>query len=254
MSGIFDLFSGTGNSVNTQFSSGSTDPAKKSTMSSLNLGPVTGMTAKNIALARPKAKGLSIRSKSDLNVTRFGPNGERSPIKKSPIKAHLLKPEIGPFSNISKQLSPRSRDKNSKLQVLKSKQLKAASSKFKSPDNIMPVEKMQAEASLFRKPFTPKLNRKPSQVYPEPQKLAPYCDDENDLYSMTLNLDRDFVRLVSLSRSPVKPFEDEGFESDPEFISVPPCGDREDRFEEIVSDESPSLPNLSEDDFDDDFL
>lgn len=31
--------------------------------------------------------------------------------------------------------------------------------------------------------------------------------------SIAGSLDRDFVRLVSLSRPPVKPFEDEGFES-----------------------------------------
>lgn len=87
---------------------GPTESVLKSTIFE-NARPAPG---KNALLTPAKPKGLSIRSKSEINVLRPTGNGERSPRKRSPNKA-LAKVYLGASECVSLPVSPR--NKSSKV-------------------------------------------------------------------------------------------------------------------------------------------
>ncbi|XP_008205509.1 uncharacterized protein LOC100679639 isoform X2 [Nasonia vitripennis] len=175
----------------------------------------TGSTPLKI-FAQPqptKPKGLSIRSKSDLNVS------------------------VSTSSGFSKQISKDCMNLEDKSNVSKKPSLSPI--KWKTPKNVV-------DEFVFAKPATPK----PLKKYPEPETLAGYYDPiklmDEEMESI-FNKDLASIKLVRSNDDSINSLEDEGFISDPEqdslYDSLMQCS--------IPSYDDIGLPDISDSDGED---
>lgn len=147
------------------------------------LGHTSGIVAKKIEQCKPK--GLSLRSKSDLNIPM---NNYSTPLKKDNNKdLFFSKSEVH-----SKQL----------LQV---------------PKEFTKTESSELnKEKVFKEPFgTERINKK---IFPEPEVLAPYYDPQlelDDIYDVAL--ENEFSNYILNVQDDM----DEGFASEAEELSYP---------------------------------
>lgn len=177
----------------------------------------SGAVPKKFEQCRPK--GLSLRSKSDINIPA---NSYSIPIKKD-------------CSNDSFFSGSEFFNKQS-LQIPKEF--------IKTESSEMNKEKVLQE-NIFKKPF--EIKEINEDMFPEPEVLAPYYDPHqelDDIYSMPLQ--NEFLCLLNLQDD-----VDEGFGTDPEELSYPEIStlDLSSNFydHEYTNYGSPELPEISDD-------
>lgn len=152
-----------------------------------------------------KQKGLSIRSNSNSNISAASQLNilNQDVLNK---QQEYLKPKLTQLDIGGRPISP---GKDLKANEYSTKSLK------KVPDKKS-AQKLSDE-TIFKKPFLSKNYTK--KRYPEPESLAPYCDMQfefDDIYTKTI--ENEFKELLLKKKDEVLPYEDEGFESDPEQI------------------------------------
>lgn len=157
------------------------------------------------AVVTSKQKGLSIRSNSNSNISAAGHlNNLNQAVPNK--QQEFLKPKLTQLDFGGRPISP---EKNLKAVEYSTKSLK------KVPDKES-AQKLSDE-TIFKKPLLSKSYTK--KRYPEPESLAPYCDMQlefDDIY--TKDIENEFKELLKKKKDEVMPYEDEGFESDPEQI------------------------------------
>lgn len=158
-----------------------------------------------------KPKGLSVRSNSEINIL------------------------ASPHTNNAKS------DTNIKEQGLRKKKEVVESKKAKL---------QKSNEYCFKRPLSPKQRTK-STSFPEPEKLAHYYDFESAFRNVSnINLENELKELLNRKQKVVKPFQDEGFESDPEPCASPniPLMSLPFDFSDsmLKEDEIPDLPSLSD--------
>ncbi|XP_011303745.1 uncharacterized protein [Fopius arisanus] len=203
MSGIFNLFGATTVTPRTSQRAGSTDAQGRFSVKANALRSGSGPLKQGNT---SKPRGLSIRSNNDLNVC--------TPSQKT---STLAKGKINTFDCASRPLTPRRKQTASKLQIVREKQLKSISPPCKSPYFNLTIKQKGTDDLLFKKPVTPKSNQRPRFIYPEPESIPIFIDDNIHLYDLNEDLE-----LVKKMRKTKEPFIDEGFESDSELAPTPP--------------------------------
>ncbi|CAK9815686.1 hypothetical protein ANTQUA_LOCUS8555 [Anthophora quadrimaculata] len=205
---------------------------------------INNLAVKNVGQTKPK--GLSIRSNSDLNISVAVQDS-------SSKQQETLKPKLTQVDSSGCPISPR--------KDLLSKKLNESSNKLKdaSPKKLFDKKDvkllMPSDRSVFKKPLPPKKMIK--KIYPDPENLAPYHDVQfefEDIYTKTI--DNEFKELLMKKRNEIMPYVDEGFESDPEHIDfeIPKlCASPKLFYEEPAQCKTPDLPEISDNDNDDDF-
>ncbi|XP_031826889.1 uncharacterized protein LOC116424516 [Nomia melanderi] len=237
MAGIFNLFGSTSDLNRGRV-------VKPLSRSKTTLG-ITGPSTKS--LNQPKPKGLSIRTNSDVNVSTTS-NLNQDAFNKD---QDYLKPKLTQLDNNERPISPRK-------ELLKAQSIQFDKINTSSPKKILDKQhikvqkafevQVRCEEVAFKKPFTPK---KPMELYPEPERLAYYYDMQfefDDIYSKAI--ENEFKELLR-KKSEVQPYEDEGFDSDPEPLEyelptscVTPKSDDDEWKDSLTLD----LPELSDDD------
>lgn len=237
MAGIFNLFGETPESDRGQL-------AKPHGRSKSSLG-LSGPVGKSVGLSKPK--GLSIRSNSNVNV----PVTPRINLKQEPSgskQPQLIKPKVTQLDNTGRPISP-SREYSAKK--LNSKKSKEPSPKTDSSDNKLLKEEKSLDQVIFKKPLPMKKTKK--SVFPEPESLAPYSNIQDELENIYWNQEWDNGFLTLIKNTPVKLYEDEGFESDPEHLlcsNMPALSMSSIRSEEgWQKGWNPELPAISDDEF-----
>lgn len=174
-----------------------------------------------------KAKGLSVRSNSDLNVfssnipgkSKFNLNDNAKPQLKQSIP--------------NKQFTL-----PSKIKMTKSKSFTNIIGKKLSPKISSPIMQNVADNYVFRKPETPKPKKKVKEC-PEPEKLSYYYDPYkymNEEIEDIFNEDRKMLRSIRKLYGSVTSLNDEGFISDPEIEPI--------EFQNEISFLKPCLNNV----------
>ncbi|XP_011303747.1 uncharacterized protein [Fopius arisanus] len=139
------------------------------------------------------------------------------------VKANALRSGSGPLKqgNTSKPrgLSIRS---NNDLNVCTPSQKTSTLAKgkintFDCASRPLTPRRKQTASKLQIKPVTPKSNQRPRFIYPEPESIPIFIDDNIHLYDLNEDLE-----LVKKMRKTKEPFIDEGFESDSELAPTPP--------------------------------
>ncbi|KZC10236.1 PREDICTED: uncharacterized protein LOC107188474 [Dufourea novaeangliae] len=204
MAGIFNLFGENVSNLN----KGSV--AKPISRSKTSLG-IAGTSMKSIN--QPKPKGLSFRSKSDLNVPSL-PHANQDTYKR---QQECLKPKLTQVDTNGHPISPHKEFTLKKQSAQPNKMNDLSPMKILGKTSI----KLQkpADELIFKKPLPPKTLIKNS--YPEPETLAPYCDMQlefDDYYAKTI--ENEFRELLTKIENNVQPYEDEGFESDSEPLEL----------------------------------
>ncbi|XP_014615278.1 PREDICTED: uncharacterized protein LOC106793132 [Polistes canadensis] len=204
MASVFNVFSNTSNNIM------STTEHFKETKS---INYTSGIMAKSFDQCKPK--GLSIRSKSDLNIAATS-----SPItfkKDESNNSFFPKNEL-----INKQLlfAPTEFDKAESVEFNKDKIFEQNILRFKEP---YVVEK-DIQNSIFS----------------EPEDLAPYYDPELELNNYNINLENEFSKCMLHAQDDT----DEGFGSEMEELSYPEMTIHEQSMQ--FSDYDCGSPHLSE--------
>ncbi|XP_063985523.1 uncharacterized protein LOC135166819 [Diachasmimorpha longicaudata] len=205
MSGIFNLFGGTNVASRTQQKIGSTDVGKFSVKTNALEGSAGPL--KQGGMHKPK--GLSIRPKNELNVC--------TPSQKT---STLAKGKVNGVSCVLPASTPRQKATVSKLQVVREKQLKCLSPTSKSPYFNLTIKQKGTDDLLFKKPVTPKSSERTKFVYPEPENLSIYTDDDlAPAYS--LDSDLEALEIIRKSKCEVQIVPD-SFDSDLGLPLTPP--------------------------------
>ncbi|XP_012271152.1 uncharacterized protein LOC105694775 isoform X2 [Orussus abietinus] len=206
MSNIFDLFAGVGEPRKQTsvlgYSRGTMCPMTKSkTMGSMLEPPLKS------GLVTRKPKGLSLRSNSDLNRPSTPlPNVSKS----SDSELDYCKPKLTQLDISGRPVSPRNKDKSSKV----NEPLKMKSEKASSLKNISLKAKKSLDESCFKKPLTPKMANKKNDRLPEPEILAhPYDQEREFNYLFSESIDKEFNNLMKVLNFSKNKNEDEGFET-----------------------------------------
>ncbi|XP_017762087.1 PREDICTED: uncharacterized protein LOC108552182 [Eufriesea mexicana] len=198
---------------------------------------INGASLKSIN--RLKSKGLSIRSRSDLNVPPI--------IQGTPNKQQeLLKPKLLHLNNNGKLTSPK-KDLSFKKLIESSNKIRGT-----SPNRILNTKNIRLpesyDESIFKKPLPLKSHIKKN--YPKPESLAPYCDMQSEFDNIyTKVIENEFKELLLKKRNDIMLYKDEGFESDPEFIEfeIPKLHISSKLFnEKWIQHKIPDLPKLSD--------
>ncbi|XP_014205876.1 uncharacterized protein LOC106637571 isoform X1 [Copidosoma floridanum] len=217
MAGIFSIFSELENAPPTPNSRGKENSRSKF------FGSVEVLTTKSIQ-PQIKPKGLSIRSKSDLNVSTLNSVGANRLNSKD---CHVAK-EKQCLS--SKSVSP--------LKLLTpKKKIENYANKKLSPKISSPLTQNVPDEFVFKKPATPQATKK--ATYPEPEKMSYYYDPVKYISEITENeFQHDALLFKSLHKSNDSielNEEDSGFLSDSGFES----------FDYSVTPSPPLLPSFS---------
>nr|XP_033193010.1 uncharacterized protein LOC117158329 isoform X2 [Bombus vancouverensis nearcticus] len=221
MANIFNLFG--------EVSELHKDPAMKPLARSKSSLGTNDTPLKNVSRSKPK--GLSIRSKSDLNVSTTVQSS--TPSKQQ----ELLKPKLTQL------------DDSCQKSTISYNRMKDVSPKKVSNTKNIKLPESYGE-SIFKKPLPVKSNIHKS--YPEPESLAPYYDMQlefDDIYTKTI--ENEFKELCVKKERETVPYEDEGFESDLEQIEIEMpelCKSPEIFDEEWIQFKNPDLPEISDDD------
>ncbi|XP_058792248.1 uncharacterized protein LOC131664846 isoform X2 [Phymastichus coffea] len=181
MSGIFNIFSESENRSSVSIHKGKETSLPLGSLK-LKTNENTGLLpTKNALYIQLKPKGLSVRSKSDLNVAAVSNNSNSKKLHpKDCIAFKSCIPE-------KKTISPL---------------------KVKTPKTVV------GELTVFKKPATPKQNL---SKYPEPEYLACHIDEYqfmNEEVEQIFNDDRKFLKSVLKHNNTTVSLEDEGFISD----------------------------------------
>ncbi|XP_012170351.1 uncharacterized protein LOC100642896 isoform X2 [Bombus terrestris] len=223
MANIFNLFG--------EVSELHKDPAMKPLARSKTSLGTNDTPLKNVSRSKPK--GLSIRSKSDLNVSTTVHSS--TPSKQQ----ELLKPKLTQL------------DDSYQKPTVSYNRMKDVSPKKVSNTKNIKLSESYGE-SIFKKPLPIKSNIHKS--YPEPESLAPYYDMQlefDDIYTKTI--ENEFKEFHIKKEHETVPYEDEGFESDLEQIEIEIpelCKSPEIFDEEWIQYKNPDLPEISDDDDD----
>ncbi|XP_078050509.1 uncharacterized protein LOC144477001 [Augochlora pura] len=234
MAGIFNLFGST-------YDHNKDHVAKPLSRTNTTLG--NGVTALK-SLNQPKPKGLSMRSSSNLNV----PNEPH--VKHGPSNKHQnnLKPNLTQLDCNGRPISPH-KELLKKPNVEFHKLSGLCPKKISNNRNVQ-LGKPSGEF-CFKKPLTPK--NRIQESYPDPEELAHYCDMQFDFdHFYTLEAEKEFRELLMNKKNKVLPYEDEGFQSDPELITweFPMLHVSFDSdYEERENNRALDLPELSDDGF-----
>ncbi|XP_012247428.1 uncharacterized protein LOC100741994 isoform X2 [Bombus impatiens] len=221
MANIFNLFG--------EVSELHKDPAMKPLARSKSSLGTNDTPLKNVSRSKPK--GLSIRSKSDLNVSTTVQSS--TPSKQQ----ELLKPKLTQL------------DDSCQNPTISYNRMKDVSPKKVSNTKNIKLPESYGE-SIFKKPLPVKSNIHKS--YPEPESLAPYYDMQlefDDIYTKTI--ENEFKELCVKKERETVPYEDEGFESDLEQIEIEMpelCKSPEIFDKEWIQFKNPDLPEISDDD------
>ncbi|XP_076642881.1 uncharacterized protein LOC143353433 isoform X2 [Halictus rubicundus] len=233
MAGIFNLFGSI-----SDLNKGQVVKPLSRANTSLGIG---GTSLKSSNQSKPK--GLSFRSKSDLNGSNI-PHSNQDLCNK---QQECLKPNLTQLDSNGYSLSPRK-------ELLKKQNVQFEKLNHLSPKKTVDNQNVQLQKPsddlAFKIPLPPKSIIKNS--YPGPEKLAPYYDMQfefDDFYTKTL--ENEFKELLSKKNDKVVPYEDEGFESDPESLNfelpmlrMTPTSDDEEWESNLIL----NLPELSDDD------
>ncbi|XP_058792247.1 uncharacterized protein LOC131664846 isoform X1 [Phymastichus coffea] len=213
MSGIFNIFSESENRSSVSIHKGKETSLPLGSLK-LKTNENTGLLpTKNALYIQLKPKGLSVRSKSDLNVAAVSNNSNSKklhpkdciafksciPEKKTISPLKVKTPKSKSLTNITpKKLSP-----------------KMFTSKILSPKISSSIQQtVVGELTVFKKPATPKQNL---SKYPEPEYLACHIDEYqfmNEEVEQIFNDDRKFLKSVLKHNNTTVSLEDEGFISD----------------------------------------
>ncbi|XP_033364074.1 uncharacterized protein LOC117241907 isoform X1 [Bombus vosnesenskii] len=232
MANIFNLFG--------EVSELHKDPAMKPLARSKSSLGTNDTPLKNVSRSKPK--GLSIRSKSDLNVSTTVQSS--TPSKQQ----ELLKPKLTQLDDSCQVISLK-RNILLKKPTISYNRMKDVSPKKVSNTKNIKLPESYGE-SIFKKPLPVKSNIHKS--YPEPESLAPYYDMQlefDDIYTKTI--ENEFKELCVKKERETVPYEDEGFESDLEQIEIEMpelCKSPEIFDEEWIQFKNPDLPEISDDD------
>lgn len=202
MSGLFGIFNEIENSFSLPSHSGKENSqiTKSSRLKSIENADI--ISTKSFSQLHIKPKGLSIRSKSDQNVSVLNNLGSTKGNPKDK-QTNVIK-KMSPF----KMKTPKSISKNSP---------KRMSPKKLSPKILSPIMQNVRDDFVFRKPATPKESK-----YPYPEKLSYDFDPEKYMLEEMENMfndERIWLRSVRKNDESVISLEDEGFISDAEFDS-----------------------------------
>ncbi|XP_068980131.1 uncharacterized protein [Bombus flavifrons] len=228
MANIFNLF-GEVSELHKGKSKNTWDPAMKPLARSKTSLGTNDTPLKNVSRSKPK--GLSIRSKSDLNVSTTVQSS--TPSKQQ----ELLKPKLTQL------------DDSCQKPTISYNRMKDVSPKKVSNTKNIKLPESYGE-SIFKKPLPVTSNIHKS--YPEPESLAPYYDMQlefDDIYTKTI--ENEFKELRVKKERETVPYEDEGFESDLEQIEIemPELRKSPEIFdEEWIQYKNPDLPEISDDD------
>ncbi|KAG7207367.1 hypothetical protein KM043_009028 [Ampulex compressa] len=209
---------------------------------------VTSKTSIEVGVNNAKAigqkpKGLSLRPSSEINIQARSSSFKQNAL--SVKQQDLLKPKLTQVDGNGCPISP-TKDISNKMNQRPNK-IKSLGMKKETSTNKVVKQQVFGE-HIFKEPLPPKTSNK--NIYPEPETLAPYCNlqfDFDDEYSMTLQ--RECKKMLSGTKHDWKPYDDEGFESDPEpldLLEIPKIIESPVHFEDNIDQLSPALPEISD--------
>ncbi|XP_012059457.1 PREDICTED: uncharacterized protein LOC105622655 [Atta cephalotes] len=158
-----------------------------------------------------KPKGLSIRSNSDMNISKIQ-SSKKSIYDKEQDCSKLKATQI---DSHGRPISP-GKEVSAKKEIVQLSKIKECA--LKKDNTINKYTKKQLNDSVFKKPLLPKKNIK---RLPKPEKLAHWYDNQHDFdYGYIEVVEKEFKDLFSKEKENIKPCED-NILSDPEILLLP---------------------------------
>ncbi|XP_011498607.1 PREDICTED: uncharacterized protein LOC105362812 [Ceratosolen solmsi marchali] len=207
MAGLFSIFNEAENNTNLSLSKGK--EAQLHVSSKMKFHGNVSTPAKIFTHSQNKPKGLSIRSKSDLNISSTH-NSESSKLNSK----ECLKSQSNKQSTPNKQaILP------IKTKMAKNKSFENIIGKKLSPKISSPIMQNVVDNFVFRKPEAPKQPKKLIKCS-EPENLAYYFDHNkhmNEEMDSIFNEERRLLRAARKLDESNPPCDDEGFISGSEI-------------------------------------
>ncbi|CAL1683976.1 unnamed protein product [Lasius platythorax] len=200
------------------------------------------------AMGGTKPKGLSIRSKSDMNVSHstHAVNIKKNTSDNKELSKDCLRLKVTQLDANGRPISPGKE---------RAKKLIAQSSKFNEPalkekTLINQSTKAQLNEDVFKKPLPLKQNIK---KFPKPEKLTRWSDDQHKFdYGYIETIEKEFKELFSKEKENIKPSEERNLMSETPILSEVPKLVFDRSFDEdhkkFLSCDLPEISDISDDD------